>query len=260
MTPSTSKGNPLYKKILTGLAAAVFWLAVWQGIAMLVARELLVPAPLAVFKTLLRLLGSLDFWQAAGLSLLRVVSGFLAALAVGCAAALLTARFSVARVLLSPLLKIIRAAPVASFIILALVWIQTDRLPGFISFLMVVPVVWGNVEKGIRTTDRNLLEMARVFRLGRRKTLLGIWIPSVMPYFLAACTTGLGFAWKSGIAAEVLCRPDLSIGDRLQSAKSHLETPEVFAWTAVVVALSILLEKGLLLLARRLGHRFNTGG
>ena len=119
----------------------------------------------------------------------------------------LTARFSLARALLAPVLHIVRAAPVASFIILALVWFRTDVLPLFIAFLMVVPVVWANVEKGIRAADPALLEMARVYRFGRLKTLLRVQLPSVMPYFLAACTTGLGFAWKSGIAAEVICRP-----------------------------------------------------
>ena len=173
--------------------------------------------------------------------------------------AVLTVRFRAADVLLSPLLKIVRAAPVASFIILALVWIRTNTLPAFIAFLMVVPVVWGNVEKGIRETDAGLLEMAKVYRLGWWKTLVRVRIPSVMPYFLAAATTGLGFAWKSGIAAEVICRPAMSIGRQLQDAKVYLETPEVFAWTAVVVALSMVLEKGLLLAVRRL-KRYNTGG
>lgn len=60
-----------------------------------------------------------------------------------------------------------RAAPVASFIILALVWIRSSQLPAFIAFLMVVPVVWGNVEKGLREIDGGLLEMAQVYRLSR---------------------------------------------------------------------------------------------
>ena len=162
------------------------------------------------------------------------------------------------RALLAPLLHIVRAAPVASFIILALVWFRTDVLPVFIAFLMVMPVVWANVEKGIHGIDPTLLEMAEVYRFGRLKTLLRIRLPSVMPYFLAACTTGLGSAWKSGIAAEVICRPALSIGRQLQDAKIYLETPEVFAWTATVVTLSILLEKGLLQLAKRLGRRYNA--
>ena len=257
MTASTISAKG--KRIGTALLAAAFWLLVWQGISLLVAQELLVSAPLQVARTLGRLAGDARFWQAAGGSLLRVAVGFAAALAAGSLLAVLTVRFRAADVLLSPLLKIVRAAPVASFIILALVWIRTNTLPAFIAFLMVVPVVWGNVEKGIRETDAGLLEMAKVYRLGWWKTLVRVRIPSVMPYFLAAATTGLGFAWKSGIAAEVICRPAMSIGRQLQDAKVYLETPEVFAWTAVVVALSMVLEKGLLLAVRRL-KRYNTGG
>jgi NitT/TauT family transport system permease protein len=140
---------------------------------------------------------------------------------------------------------------VASFIILAFFWIQLDLLPGFIAFLMVVPMVWANVSEGIRQTDSGLLEMARVYRLGFWKTLWHIWIPSVRPFFLTACTTGLAFAWKSGIAAEVICNPNLAIGSRLGDAKAYLEMPEVFAWTAMVVVLSVLLERVLRWLVHR---------
>lgn len=246
------------KRIATGLAAALFWIAVWQIVSMLVAQELLVPAPLAVARTLGGLVGSGAFWAETGMSLARIAGGFAAGVAAGALLAVLTVRFRLAAVLLSPLLKIIRAVPVASFVILALVWIETDALPVFIAFLMVVPVVWGNVEQGIRAIDRDLLEMARVYRFGRRKTLLRVRLPAVMPTFLAACTTGLGFAWKSGIAAEVICRPARAIGSRLLDAKMYLETPEVFAWTLVVVLLSLLLEKLLLAGVRRFGKRYNT--
>jgi NitT/TauT family transport system permease protein len=191
--------------------------------------------------------------------LIRIVSGFIGGIIFGSISAVLTTRFRLADMLISPMLRIIRATPVASFIILALVWIKTGRLPAFISFLMVVPVVWSNVEKGIRQTDIKLLEMAKVFRLGRLKTLVSIRIPSVMPYFMAACTTGMGLAWKSGIAAEVISRPDLSIGKQLQNAKIYLETPEVFALTITVVLLSIMLEKILVVTASRFGRRFNAG-
>ena len=243
---------------LVGLAAAVFWIAVWQVVSMAVAQELLVPSPLSVLRTLGALAGTVGFWAATARSLGRVVTGFAAAAVAGSVAAVLTVRFRAADALLSPLLRVIRATPVASFIILALVWIRTDALPAFIAFLMVVPVVWGNVEKGIRRIDPQLLEMARVYRFGAVKTLLRVRIPAVMPYFLAACTTGLGFAWKSSIAAEVICRPLVSIGKNLQDAKLYLETPEVFAWTIAVVALSLLLEKLLMQAARRFGRRWGA--
>lgn len=248
------------KKTAAAAVAALFWLAVWQIISMLVAQELLVPAPLAVLKTLGWLVVTAEFWKTAGVSLLRITAGFAAGMAAGALAAVLTTRYRAADLLLSPVMRVIRATPVASFIILALVWIRTGWLPAFTSLLMVLPLVWGNVEKGIRGIDIKLLEMAGVYNLSRLKTLIHIRIPSVMPFFMAASTTGMGLAWKAGIAAEVICLPPLSIGKQLHNAKIYLETPEVFAFTVTVVVLSLLLEKLIVFIAGRWGGRFNAVG
>ncbi len=244
------------KKLLTYAGVAAFWLVVWELFARAIGQEILLPSVAAVIGTLVRLWGTGDFWLSVTASLLRVLLGFCAAVAAGALLAVLTCRVKLLHTLLAPLLHIVRAAPVASFIILAYFWIETDLLPAFIAFLMVVPMVWANVSQGIRQTDGKLLEMARVYRLGRGKILRHVWLPSVKPYFLAACTTGLGFAWKSGIAAEVICSPDQAIGTELRNAKAYLETPEVFAWTVTVVVLSVLLERVLL----RLVHRQKKGG
>ena len=123
-----------------------------------------------------------------------------------------------------------------------------------VSGLMVLPVLWGNVCKGISQTDGQLLEAARAYRFGRWKTLRLVYVPSVLPYFASGCATGLGLAWKAGVAAEVLCQPRLAIGTQVYRAKITLETPDLFAWTAVVIVLSFLLEYALGLLFRRLGR------
>ncbi len=240
----------LLKTLGAGILTTAFWIAVWWLAAAAVDQVLLIPTPWQVMQTLGTLMGSPLFWKAVGVSLLRILAGFLAALVTGTVLAVLTTRFRMVRALFSPLLHIVRAAPVASFIILTLVWITTDMVPVFISFLMVLPIVWVNVEEGLRRIDPGLKEVAAVYRFGWWKTLTRLTIPSVMPFFLTACVSGLGFAWKSGIAAEVICRPALSIGRQLQGAKLTLETPEVFAWTAVVVVLSIVLERLLLRLTR----------
>lgn len=255
--------NIRWRRAAIHLAVALFWLGVWWIAAVAVNQVLLIPTPYQVGQALLSAVQTAVFWQSVGASLLRIAVGFLSAVVVGTLLAVLTARFRWLHTLFSPLLHIVRAAPVASFIILALVWIATDGVPVFISFLMVLPMVWVNVEEGIGQIDRQLCEVALVYRIGRWQTLTKLSVPSVMPFFLTGCVNGLGFAWKSGVAAEVICRPALSIGRQLQSAKLTLDTPEVFAWTAVVVVLSILLEKALLLLTnivtRRVQKEANHG-
>ncbi len=231
------------KRAATALAVAAFWLCVWALLSRTINQEILLPSPAAVAATLWRLWQTAAFWQAVGCSLLRVMCGFLAAVAIGTLLAVLTTRWRPAELALSPLLHIVRAAPVASFILLAYFWIRLQLLPGFIASLMVVPLVWENVCQGIRQTDRWLLEMARVYHFGAFRTLRQVWLPSVQPYFASACVVGLGFAWKSGIAAEVICSPARSIGQQMFNAKAYLEMPEVFAWTATVVLLSVLMER-----------------
>ena len=238
-TPFPKPHIPAWVKKTCG---ALFWIALWWLIARLLNKELLVPTPAQTVAALGALAADPAFWQAAGLSMLRILCGFLLSAVVGTAGGILSHRFAPFDWLFSPLMHLIRSVPVASFIILALVWIHTPYLPIFISFLMVVPLFWGNIRTGMEHTDIKELEMGKVLGLSRFRLWREIHIPALSPYFRTACVTGLGFAWKSGVAAEVICRPDLSLGDLLQGAKVHLETPTVFALTVVIAILSMALE------------------
>lgn len=233
-------------RILRGAAAAVFWLLVWELAARCVGREILLVSPGAVARRLWQLMGEPSFYATLMTSIGRIMAGFLLALICGALLAVLCRASSLARALFVPLLGIVKATPVASFIILALVWIPSGRVPVFISFLIVVPVVWANVSAGLERVDVRLLEMAHMYGFSPMKKLRAVYLPSVLPHFVAAASAGLGLAWKSGVAAEVLARPRLSVGSALYNAKIYIETADLFAWTAVVVVLSMLLEKLLL--------------
>lgn len=149
-----------------------------------------------------------------------------------------------ADLLLTPMVKIIRATPVASFILLVFLWTSRNAVPTIISALMVLPVVWGGVMLGLGETDGKLLELCRAYRFGRMKTVRLLYLPSVRPHFISAVQTALGLAWKAGVAAEVLCQPRFAIGTQVFQSKNYLETADLFAWTAVVIALSFLVEYG----------------
>ena len=239
------------KRITRKIAAGAVWLLVWQLCWLAVGQDVLLPSPAGVARRLGQLVCTLPFWQQVGLSLLRILTGYLLALALGAALGALTARSQLADCLLSPALRTVRAIPVASFIILLFVLMSKEHIPTVTSFLMVLPVVWANVDQGVRETDPALLEMARVFRLPPGRVFRHIRLPAVMPFFLAAARTGMGLAWKAGVAAEVLAAPRLGIGRALYEAKVYLESEELFAWTAVIVAISVLLERGLVRLLGR---------
>lgn len=253
-------GNKGKGRLWLWLVAAVFWLSLWQLAYWLIGSDLLMASPIQVGGRLAALALEGQFWLTALLSLLRILTGFALGLGIGTLLAVLTARSRLLLAVFRPAIGAIRATPVASFIILALIWMSSSRVVIFIVFLMVMPVIWANVTEGIRKTDPQLLEMARVFNLSRSQVIRLIYIPSISPFFVAAATTGMGLGWKAGIAAEVLSTPRLSLGGELFNAKIYLETPDLLAYTAVVIILSLILEKLLVLLLRRTEGYFRRHG
>ena len=231
--------------------AVALWLLVWQGASMAIDQQILLVSPVRVVVRLLEMALTAELWTSIGFSLLRIGAGFLLAAALGVGLAALSARFSRVEELLAPAMLAIQSVPVASFIILALIWFSSRSLSVLISFLMVLPVLYANTLGGIRAADAQLLEMAQVFRIPALRRVRYLYVPQVFPYFHSACAAALGLSWKSGVAAEVIGMPQGSIGEQLQQAKVYLNTPDLFAWTLVIVLLSLAFEKLFLLLLRR---------
>ena len=236
------------KKKQIRLWAVLVWLAVWQAAGMALARawphgHLLLATPVQALARLGELALTAAFWQAVGASAVRIVGGFLLSCALAVMLAALAARFRRVEELLGPPVAAIKAVPVVSFIILALVWLRAEQLALFISALMVFPPVYLNVLAGIGSADAKLLEMAAVFRVPAARRLRWIYLPAVLPYFRSAVSLALGLCWKAGIAAEVIGLPAGTMGERLYQAKIYFETGDLFAWTAVIVAVSVVFEK-----------------
>ena len=157
----------------------------------------------------------------------------------------------VLELLLWPYVTAIKSVPVASFIIICLIWMSTRQLAVFISFLMVFPVIYSNTLQGIKSADGALLEMARVYRVPFSRRLGYIYAPQVKPFLLSGCSVALGMSWKSGVAAEVIGVVGGSIGERLYEAKVYFQMTDLLAWTVVIVVCSVGFEKLVLWLLRR---------
>ena len=262
--PEKKNASPAGRQGSSGSALSrpavwLFWIAVWLLLSLLTGSELLLPGPVQVLRKLAAMMATGAFWSSVALSLLRILGGILAALVLGVLLAVLTERSRLAKALFSPLMLLVRSTPVASFIILALIWLGRDILPLFISALMVLPVVWANVSAGIAGRDVQLLEMAKVYGLSRGRIFRRITVPSVLPHFRAALSSALGLGWKAGIAAEVLTVPKRAIGRMIYESKLYLETTELFAWTLTVILLSFVIERLLLRLVLLPGSGRRTG-
>ncbi len=255
MKALTTKSKSKLKNIISLVISTALWAVLWGVCAYIVDSEVLLPSPVCTVKRLFVLCRTEFFWRSALYSLLRIVFGFAGGVLAGTLLAVMTAISRSLNSLFSPLGNVIRATPVASFIILALVWLDKSTVPSFIAFLMVTPIVWNALKTAILSTDKELICAARAYDLGVIRTVRAVYFPSVAPQYFASLITSLGLAWKSGIAAEVLCHPDISIGNMLYESKLYLETPDLFAWTATVIILSVIMEKMLSSLLNRVGGK-----
>ena len=241
------------------IAAAIgFWIFVWYLISKAVGIELILPSPYSVFLALVDLVKTSIFWTSTALSFLRVLGGIMISLVIGCGLAYLMSHSKIINTLFSPILAIIKATPVASFIIIAWLWINTSVLPVFISSLIVIPIITANVSEGISSIDKDLYEVASLYRFSPFKKLFKLYIPSIAPFFIAACRSSLGMAWKASVAAELIVISKNSIGREMFYAKQGLETATVFAWTVVVIILSIVFEYFTMIALNKLGNRLSV--
>ncbi len=250
-TTQDKLGNKRNKRIIEKFAAVVFALVVWQVAAMLIGERLFLVTPITVVKRLFSLLTEADFFSTITFSFLRIVLGFFLGFIIGIFMAILAGRFRIFKIIFWPYMVTIKSVPVASFIILCLIWLTSSTLSVFISFLMVLPVIYTNILQGLETTDNKLLEMAQVFRVGWFKKLKYIYLPQIKPYLISACSVALGLAWKSGIAAEVIGITFGSIGEKLYESKIYYSTADLFAWTVIIVLLSVAFEKIVLFLIKK---------
>lgn len=244
--------NNKTKDRLIRTGVVIFWLCVWQLAAWLIHNRILVAGPAETLKELLTEIVTLHFWKTVGASLWRITAGFLFAFLAGCVLAGISFSHRTLQRLLSPLMQFAKAVPVASFVVILLIWWGADRLSSAISFIVTLPIIYISFLEGLFNTDRSLTEMAQVFHLRFPVKAWYLYRPSLEPFLEGALKTALGMSFKAGVAAEVIGTPRFAIGSALYESKIYLNTAGVFAWTAVVVVLSCLLEKIFLFFFRTL--------
>ena len=232
-----------YKEVLKKVGAALLALTFWEIAALLIHQRILLVTPVAVARRLCTIWRVEGFARAIWFSFYHISGGFLLGLILGCLLAYLAAKHPVVETLLWPWMATIKSVPVASFVVICLIWLSARNLSVFISFLIVIPIIYQNVLEGLRAENREMQEVATVFQLPWRKRFRYIELPKLRPFLLSACRVTTGMAWKAGIAAEIIGVPNGSIGKMLYTAKIYLDTDDLLAWTVIIVVISVVAEK-----------------
>lgn len=237
MQTSTSKNKrALALSILSALL-------LWQGAALLLAQELILPSPAKVLMRLFDILTTPANYPAMANSLSRILLGIGAAFFSGSVLAFLANRFRFLKSAFFPYMLVIKSVPVASFIVLFLLWLPNRALGSFIAFLMALPIVYNNVSEGLKSVDSKLLQMAKSFSVPFIRRAKAIYLPGISASLVSALSSSVGLGIKAGIAAELIAAARGSIGYMLYDAKVYILTVDLFAWTLIIILLSLIIEK-----------------
>ena len=247
----------ILRKIVSICVPIAVYITLWQLLSMFVgSRLLLLPSPLDTLLSMKEIVCSASGWRSIGMTILRILSGYLFGCAIGVSFAVLTAHFRVFDWLLKPLRSLIKTTPITSFALILLVSVASGMVPVIVAMIVVVPMIWQTTEEAIKNRSIQLSEMAQIY-LTPWKKLCYVSLPQILPTFFASASTALGFAWKAVITAEILALPKFGIGRQMQFHKIHVEIPELFAWTLLVILLSVLLENVIRILLKKAGQRYD---
>ena len=240
------------KEFLKKTGAVLLALALWQAVSMIIGMDMLLASPLKVLQRLCTIWREKDFLSTLLFSVCRIFGGFMLAFMIGISLALLAGRFRMVEILLWPYVVTIKSVPIASFIILCLIWFSYNQMTVFIAFLIAFPVIYSNVLHGIRSTDPRMLEMAEVYKVHGARKLFYVQLPGIMPFLTSACSVAIGMSWKAGVAAEVIGVINGSIGQKLYDAKIYFQNADLLSWTLIIILMSVAGEKVFVRLLRYL--------
>ena len=240
------------KEVAKKILAVCLALFTWQMVSLLVHQKILIVGPWEVFLRLFSIWRVEGFWQSIAFSFGHIAEGFFLGLLLGIILAAFAYRRSWVETLLWPWMATIKAVPVASFVVICLIWLTTRKLSVFISFLIVLPIVYQNTLTGLKGIDASLMDLSRLEDIHYFKKLRAIYLPNLASQLISTVSITAGMAWKAGIAAEIIGTPNGSIGKQLFLAKTFLDTDDLLAWTVIIVLLSMAFEKLLVYVLKKL--------
>lgn len=231
-------------------AGAFLLLLLWQLISSFGETSFLFPPPSQVITVFFAMLLSGNSWLAILTSTQRIVLSVVLAIFLAVIVSWLAAKHRSLRLLLAPLVLVLKAVPVVSFILIALFFMKDALLTSFICGTIVFPLVYTQLLSAYLGVDKDLLEMGRVFSLSKSEIIRYIVVPSCRETFLASVSVAVGMAWKAGVAAEVIAYANGTIGRQMHQAKLYLDMEGLLAWTLVLVLAAFISEHILLLVFR----------
>jgi len=240
-TIEKARANMRVPPLLLNFVAFAFAVAIWWAIT--AAKLVVLPGPLEVFQRALQLIANGQLPLDIVSSLRRVLTGFMLGVALAVPVGFLMGWYRVARALIEPYIQFFRMVPPLAVIPLAIVTMGIDETPKIFviflaSFLSSVVATY----QGVIGVDRTLINAARVLGARDRVIFPRVIIPASLPFILVGVRIGLGSAWATVVAAELIAAQS-GLGFRMQQAQLYYDLSTIFVSLITIGVLGLLMDR-----------------
>lgn len=250
MTVTARRTAPRVPATVLGAVAVLLGIGAWSGLAALGVQGL--PGPLEVLVRGWELITDGTLAGDTLASLRRVMIGFLLGSAAAVPIGFLMGWYGIARGLIEPYVQFFRTIPPLAIIPLAVVLLGIDETPKiFVIFLAAFLSCVISTFQGVISTDVTLINAARVLGARDRVVFARVVVPASAPFILVGMRIGLGSAWATLVAAELIAAQQ-GLGFRMQQAQIYYDLPTIFVALITIGVLGLVMDRLLLLAERKL--------
>lgn len=224
---------------LLGLAVI---LAFWAIFAKAKDNPLVLPMPDVVLQRFFTLGASLDFWKEVGATLLRTLICFITSFVLALLFASLAGLWKPFNKIMSPIVAVLRAVPTVAAILIMYAFFRNDTMAILVGFLIAFPIMYSAFYTAIISVDKDLLEMAKVYKIKPFDKVRSIYLPSIEGCLFDTSRSSISLTLKIIVASEILTNISVSIGGSIQVAYASFEIEYLLARTLVAIVFSLVLE------------------
>ena len=214
----------------------------WQSMALLVDREILIPLPSHVFTQMFNDLSDPSFYYTVFTTLFRVIKGLALAVSIALIMGVTGGLYPKVADYFSVINDIIKSIPNISYIIIILIWLGSESSVIIVSFFILFPTFYANVLLAMNSLSKDLQDVMKVYPESSYHKLIKVYLPQIYPYLLSALRVGFGLGFKVSVMAEILTQVQIGVGKQLSFDRNMLDMTGIFAWTIWIIIISLLVE------------------
>ncbi|WP_333657100.1 ABC transporter permease [Tissierella praeacuta] len=224
------------------IISKILIIIIWILLSKFIDNEIIFPTIKSTFVNFIQIIKNPNFITIISYSILRSLIGFIISLFLAIIIGIFSSVSKTIYYLMIPIINFLSSVPTMAIIILAIIWLNNELVPIFVGFIMVFPILYETVLKGILNIDKDIIAMAQIYKVDKLTIIKDIYIPSIFINLSNVSSSTLGINLKMVIAGEVLSQPKYAIGSNLQLQKMYLNTSGIFAWIIIILFIAKLFE------------------